>query len=388
MRKIIHCDCDCFFVAVEVRDNPALKGLPVAVGGATNRRGVISTCSYEARQFGVHSAMATATALCLCPQLVLLPHRFDAYKAASQAIRHIFLDYTDIIEPLSLDEAFLDITHSQKPAALSLKGSATLIAQEIRQRIEQEVGITASAGIAPNKFLAKVGSDWNKPNGQFVLTPDQVDDFVKTLPVRKIFGVGKVTGEKLKQLGVETCNDLQQYSLASLSERFGKFGQRLYELSRGIDERPVKVSRVRKSMSVEHTYSSDLTSLESCKASLPKLLSELNERLKKRPKDLAIGTPILKMKFTDFTRTTVEHAGHTLSLETLEALCEQAYERKKIPVRLLGVGVKLKSSDKLELNMDSNQSALKMKSIRAKQRGNKHSGQLDLFIDDDEQRME
>lgn len=377
MRKIIHCDCDCFFVAVEARDNPALKGLPIAVGGSTNRRGVISTCSYEARKFGVHSAMATATALRLCPQLILLPHRFDAYKEASLAIRRIFLDYTDIIEPLSFDEAFLDITNSQKPAAIALKGSATLIAQEIRQRIEQEVGITASAGIAPNKFLAKVGSDWNKPNGQFVLTPDEVDDFVNTLPVRKIFGVGKVTGKKLKNLGVETCGDLQAYSLEALSERFGKFGRRLYELARGIDDRPVKVSRVRKSMSVEHTYPTDLASLQECKNALPKLLDELHERLKKRPKETEIGTPVLKMKFTDFTRTTVEQAGSRLSLQTLEALCEQAYERKKIPVRLLGVGVKLNYADKDDMDKKktlSNQSP----ASRAK-RKSKNSRQLDLF---------
>ena len=199
-RKIIHCDCDCFYASVEIRDDPSLAGLPVAVGGSPERRGVITTCNYVAREYGVHSAMPSAHARRLCPGLVILPPDFDKYRAASRQIRQIFYDYTDLVEPLSLDEAFLDVS-----AASACHGSATLIARDIRRRVRAEVGITISAGVAPNKFLAKVASDWNKPDGDFVVLPEQVDAFVAALPVRRISGVGKATAERLSGMGVSIC---------------------------------------------------------------------------------------------------------------------------------------------------------------------------------------
>ena len=199
MRKIIHCDADCFFAAVEMRDDHSLVGRPLAIGGAVERRGVISTCNYEARAFGVRSAMATAMAKRLCPELLVLPHSMDKYKQASLQMRDIFQDYSSLVEPLSLDEAFIDVSHS-----LQCRGSATLMAQEIRQRVLEEVGITVSAGVAANKFLAKIASDWNKPNGLCVIPPNKTDRFVSQLPVDRLFGVGRVTADKLHQMGIQT----------------------------------------------------------------------------------------------------------------------------------------------------------------------------------------
>lgn len=226
MRKIIHVDMDCFFAAVEMRDNPALRDIPIAIGGSRVQRGVISTANYPARKFGVRSAMPTATALKLCPHLTLLPGRFDAYKEASNHIREIFSRYTSLIEPLSLDEAYLDVSDS-----VHCQGSATLMAQEIRETIHRELNLTASAGIAPVKFLAKIASDLNKPNGQFVIAPHQVAEFVKTLPLAKIPGVGKVSAAKLESMGLRTCADVQNSDLAMLLKRFGKFGRILWERS-------------------------------------------------------------------------------------------------------------------------------------------------------------
>ncbi|MGB1271405.1 MAG: DNA polymerase IV, partial [Endozoicomonas sp.] len=229
-RKIIHIDFDAFFASIEIRDNPRLSGRPVAVGGASDRRGVIATCNYEARRFGVHSAMASAQALRLCPELKIIPPRFSVYKEASEKAHAIFRKYTDFIEPLSLDEAYLDVSSTSL-----CQGSATLMADEIRQEIRDQLQVTVSAGVAPNKFLAKIASDWNKPDGLFVITPDQVDHFIFELPVRKIHGVGKVTAGKLHKKGIETCGQLRQYSLPELSRWFGSFGERLWELSRGMD---------------------------------------------------------------------------------------------------------------------------------------------------------
>ncbi|WP_409519272.1 DNA polymerase IV, partial [Pseudescherichia sp.] len=248
MRKIIHVDMDCFFAAVEMRDNPALRNIPIAIGGSRERRGVISTANYPARKFGVRSAMPTGMALKLCPHLTLLPGRFDAYKEASRHIQAIFSRYTSRIEPLSLDEAFLDVTDS-----VHCHGSATLMAQEIRQSIFNELQLTASAGVAPVKFLAKIASDLNKPNGQYVITPDEVPAFLKTLPLAKIPGVGKVSAAKLETLGLRTCEDVQKSDLAMLLKRFGKFGRVLWERSQGIDEREITGERLRKSVGVERT---------------------------------------------------------------------------------------------------------------------------------------
>ncbi len=218
MRKIIHVDMDCFFAAVEMRDDPSLRDIPLAIGGSADRRGVISTANYPARRYGVHSAMSTAMALKLCPHLKLLPGRMAAYKEASQHIREIFARYTPLIEPLSLDEAYLDVTDCSQ-----CNGSATLIAEQIRQTISDELNLTASAGIAPIKFLAKIASELNKPNGQYVITPAQVPAFLQQLPLSKIPGVGKVTAKRLEDVGLITCADVQQYDLVALLKRFGKF---------------------------------------------------------------------------------------------------------------------------------------------------------------------
>lgn len=335
-RKIIHCDCDCFFAAVEMRDDPSLATLPLAVGGSTDRRGVIATCNYLARQFGVRSAMATATALRLCPELKVVSGNMAKYKAVSQQIMQIFREYTDVIEPLSLDEAFLDVTHAD-----CCSGSATLIAKEIRQRVREEVGITISAGVAPNKFLAKIASDWNKPDGLFVIQPDQVNAFLAPLAVSKISGVGEKTAQRLQALGVETCADLQRKTRAELLERFGKFGQRLYELAQGIDERPVRVSRVRKSISIEHTYPRDLQDLESCLAQLPALMAELEARFEKHKQQGRITGAVVKVKFHDFVQTTAEHHLQQPQASHFRQLLIDAYSRGNRAVRLIGLGYRL-----------------------------------------------
>ena len=335
MRKIIHCDCDCFYAAVEMRDDPGLRGRPLAVGGRAETRGVIATCNYEARAFGVHSAMATARALQLCPQLILLPPDFERSRAASRPILAISRDYTALVEPLSLDEAYLDVTGVDR-----CRGSASLMAQEIRTRIRDEVGITASAGIAPNKFLAKVASDWNKPDGQFVVRPQDVDAFVAALPVKKIFGVGKVTAAKLNRLGVHTCGDLRAWSVADLTHAFGSFGASLYRLCRGIDERPVQPDRVRKSLSVETTYTPDLRDLDACRDALRALLEDFHRRFERARDRPPVHKAFVKVRFADFSRTTAECVASAPDEAVWLALLDEAHARKPLPVRLLGVGVR------------------------------------------------
>lgn len=341
-RKIIHVDADCFFAAIEMRDDPTLRNRPMAVGGDPGRRGVISTCNYQARAFGVHSAMASINAKRLCPELIIVPHSTGKYREASQVMRDIFFDYTDLVEPLSLDEAFLDVSDCSKH-----RGSATLIAEEIRQRIEAALSITVSAGVGPNKFIAKVASDWQKPNGLTVVTPAQVDDFTAQLPIKKVFGVGKVTAEKMHRVGVKTCGDLRRYSIFELSELFGSFGPRLHSLCRGDDERQVKPSRRRKSLSVEHTYESDLPSLEVCLGQLPDLFLQLKARLKKVDDDYRVVKAFAKIKFDDFSSTTVERAGTQAHLNDYQSLMEEAFDRGQRPVRLLGIGVRF-----VDLNED------------------------------------
>ncbi|TQV80146.1 DNA polymerase IV [Exilibacterium tricleocarpae] len=335
MRKIIHCDADCFYAAIEMRDDPNLRGRPLAVGGASDRRGVISTCNYEAREFGVRSAMASAHAKRLCPDLLIVPGNMEKYRQASREIREIFFDYTDLVEPLSLDEAFLDVSESQR-----CRGSATLMAQEIRRRVCEQLQITVSAGVAPNKFLAKIASDWHKPDGLTVITPGEVDQFVVKLPVDRIFGVGKVTAQKLKRMGVDTCGDLRQFSIFELTERFGAFGVRLYELCRGQDERQVKPSRRRKSLSVENTYAEDLPGLPQCLEKLPELFLELKGRLNRVDSDYRVVKAFVKLKFNDFTTTTLERVGTSARLHDYRELCEEAFARGDRPVRLLGLGVR------------------------------------------------
>lgn len=335
MRKIIHCDADCFFAAIEMRDDPSLRHRPIAVGGSSERRGVISTCNYEARRFGVRSAMASAYAKRLCPDLLIVPHRMDAYREASLQMRHVFYDFSDRVEPLSLDEAYLDVTDSEH-----CQGSATRIAEAIRQRVHEALGITVSAGVAPNKFLAKVASDWRKPDGLYVVTPDRVDDFVRALPVNRVPGVGRATAQRLAQMGVSTCGDLQRYDVFELSERFGAFGVRLHHLCHGRDERTVTVSRRRKSLSVEHTFAQDLPNVEHCLGQLPGLLQSLALRLRRVDGDYRVVKRFVKLKFDDFTTTTLERVGTEVSVRAFQALCEEAFARGARPVRLLGVGVR------------------------------------------------
>jgi DNA polymerase-4 len=337
MRKIIHCDFDCFYAAIEIRDKPEFKGKPLAVGGTPGNRGVIATCNYEARDYGIHSAMASAQALKKCPDLILIKGNMSKYREVSQQAHHIFKRYSSIIEPLSLDEAFIDVSESKL-----YKGSASLIAEAIRKDIQQELGITASAGIANNKFLAKIASDWKKPNGQYTVEPERVSEFMKTLPVSKIFGVGKVTQRKMLKQGIKTCADLQTYERNELIKLFGKFGHRLYELSRGIDERPVNTSRIRKSISVENTYAPDINSLEDCLKKLENLEQELFKRFEKIKNNYMCTGIYIKIKFSDFSQTTVEKTADNYQSEMAQALLKEALTRKELGVRLIGVGLKLK----------------------------------------------
>ncbi|HEY3983164.1 DNA polymerase IV [Cedecea sp.] len=338
MRKIIHVDMDCFFAAVEMRDNPALRDIPLAIGGSAQRRGVISTANYPARKYGVHSAMSTAMALKLCPHLTLLPGRFDAYKEASNHIREIFARYTPLIEPLSLDEAYLDVTRSEH-----CQGSATLIARDIRQAISDELNLTASAGIAPIKFLAKIASDLNKPNGQYVITPEQVPVFLQTLPLGKIPGVGKVTAAKLETIGLRTCADVQNADLAMLLKRFGKFGRVLWERSQGIDERQISSERQRKSVGVERTLAEDIHEWHECEEIIERLYPELERRLAKERADLRIARQGIKLKFNDFQLTTQEHVWPTLNKADLIATARKTWEERRggRGVRLVGLHVTL-----------------------------------------------
>lgn len=335
-RKIIHIDMDCFFAAVEVRENPNLKGKPVAVGGKPNTRAVVAACNYEARKFGVHSAMPMSRAYQKCPSLITTSVHMDLYKSVSKQIHRIFQQYTDLIEPLSLDEAYLDVTDCSQ-----CNGSATLIAKDIRQKIFDSQHLTASAGIAPNKFLAKVASDWNKPNGQKVIVPNKIDSFVKELPVNAISGVGKVTAKKMQALGLQTCEDLQKLSLERLKEYFGSFGDALYLYSRGIDNRPVKNHWIRKSLSVEDTFAKDLSTLNECLQKIPTIYTELLTRFDRaKNKQLLITKALfVKLRFDDFETTTIQMSGISPNEEAYRRLLAQAWQRGKRPVRLIGIGL-------------------------------------------------
>ncbi len=336
---------DCFFAAVEVRDQPTLRHQPVAVGGSPQQRGVICASNYEARRYGVFSAMSSAKALQLCPQLQLIAPNFAKYRHASQAIRQIFDVYTDQVEPLSLDEAYLDVTHTSH-----CQGSATWLATTIRQHIWREQQLTASAGIAPNKLLAKIASDWCKPNGQWVIAPSQVTEFIVQLPVHKLYGVGPATARKLAGLGIHTCRQLQAWPLSALIEHFGKFGEQLYGYGRGQDERPVKPERIRKSLSVEQTFTYDLPTLTACRQALIALYAELKERLQ-RHQITHITKQFVKIKFADWYQTTVESNSGELTYRLFEQLLISGYQRSNQPVRLLGMGVKL-GFEKMQLEFD------------------------------------
>src|SRR5437868_12298612 len=331
-RSIIHLDMDCFYAAIEVRDQPSLKGKPVGVGGARDRRGVLTTCNYEARKFGVRSAMPTFMTLQRCPNLIILPTRFDVYRKEAGVIREILFRFTPLVEPLSLDEAYLDVTdHPGAPGPL---------AQVIRGLIFRRTKLTASAGIGPNKLIAKIASDLKKPNGQFEVKPENVPAFMEKLPVRKLWGIGEVTGQKLEKLGITTCGDMRRLSRISLQEHFGKFGIELYDLCRGIDDRPVEPDRERKSLSTEETFSSDLTTLEQCDEKVAELFEELAAELAQKEPTRRMTKIFLKLKFSDFTRTTIERAGLGPNLGNYHLLLEEAFSRTGKKIRLIGIGVR------------------------------------------------
>jgi len=334
-RKIIHIDMDAFYASVEQMDNPELRGKPIAVGGSENR-GVVAAASYEARKFGVRSAISGVLAKKNCPELIFVKPRFERYKEISAKIHAIFRDYTDLIEPLSLDEAYLDVTQNKKG-----NPSASLLAQEIRNRIYNEVGITASAGISINKFVAKIASDYNKPNGQKTVTPDEVIPFLEELPIRKFYGVGKVTTEKMYQLGIFTGMDLKSKSLEFLEKHFGKSGGFYYNVVRGIHNSEVKSSRIAKSVAAEHTFDINLSSEIFMIEQLEQIAGVLEKRLKK--KNVSGKTVTLKIKYSDFTQQTRSKtmpyfiADKGLILETVKELLYQ--ERMKDSVRLLGISM-------------------------------------------------
>lgn len=331
-RKIIHVDMDCFYAAVEMREDPRLARVPLAVGGSS-RRGVVCTCNYRARRFGVRSAMPNFQALELCPDLVFVRPRFDLYEGIAADLRALFLSYTPLVEPLSLDEAYLDVTAAGRPA--------TEIAAEIRERIRREFRLPVSAGVAPNKLLAKIASDWRKPNGLFVIRPGQVERFLEDLPVRKLWGVGRRAEEKLGALGCRTCADLRRKTEAELCAEFGKFGSELYAQCRGIDGRAVKPSRIRKSLSNERTYPEPVVRPEDLDERIEELHEELAADLAGRPELRGkIAGPFVKVKFTDFTQTTLGRTGAAWDLATVRSLAREAFGRSNLPARLLGVGVR------------------------------------------------
>ncbi len=340
---------DAFYVSVEIRDNPNLEGKPVAVGGRSDRRGVLSTCNYIARQYGVSSAMPTSMALKKCPDLIVVPGRMEVYKKTSIIIRSVFNRFTDKIEPLSLDEAYLDVTD----CAL-YKGSATLIAQQIRQEIYDATGLTASAGIAPIKFLAKIASDQNKPNGQFTITPNEIGNFIDHMPLRKIPGVGKVTSAKLTELGLETGADIKTSNEAFLAQHFGKYGHALWNRCHGIDNREVEVTRVRKSIGVERTFDQDIqetTALYDVLSS--KLLPELTRRCTNNIKERRINKLGVKVKFKDFQLTTKEIKCDRIDERILQELLEEALVRGHgKSVRLLGVHIGLSDQEPEKNQLD------------------------------------
>ncbi len=335
-RKIIHIDMDAFFASVEQRDNPELRGKPVAVGGSA-ARGVVAAASYEARVFGVHSAMPSVTAKRRCPELVFVKPRFEVYRAVSQQIHAIFRRYTELIEPLSLDEAYLDVTGDSAGV-----GSATRVAQLIRQQIREETGLTASAGVSYNKFIAKIASDQNKPDGLFVVRPEQGAAFVAQLPIRRFYGVGPKTAEKMAGLGIHSGADLRDCEIEFLQRHFGSSASYLYNASRGVDQRAVKPDRIRKSIGAERTYGEDLTAEDALRNALDGIVDILWERVQKQP---ARGrTVTLKLKYRDFRQITRARSlpQPVVTRETLRTVGQELLG-EQIPValgvRLLGLTV-------------------------------------------------
>lgn len=328
---------DAFYASIEQRDNPVLKGKPVIVGGSPEQRGVVAAASYEARKFGIHSAMPTKRAMTLCGNLILLYPDFTKYVSVSKQLYNIYKDYTDLIEPVSLDEAYLDVTRNKKDIA-----TATEIAVLLKKRIKEELALTASAGVAPNKLLAKIASDEKKPDGLFVIKPHQIEYFVKDLEVRKLWGVGKVTQEKLQGMGVLTCGDLQQFSKDELMQAFGKFGNTLYLFARGIDERPVESRRIIKSAGAEITFPEDYLDIELIKEALFNQAKRVCDRLKR--KNIKGKTIVIKLKYSDFVQitrnSTIDH--FTDDFDEIYAVAERLLAKTEAgtrKIRLVGVSV-------------------------------------------------
>jgi DNA polymerase-4 len=341
-RRIVHVDLDAFYASVEQRDNPELRGKPVAVGGS-RERGVVAAASYEARRFGVHSAMPSVTARRKCPELIFVKPRFDVYREVSRQIRDIFYAYTPLVEPLSLDEAYLDVTENLKDIPY-----ATQVAREIRAKIWEETHLTASAGISFNKFLAKMVSDQNKPNGQFVITPEMAPAFVESLPVGKFHGIGPATARKMNELGIFTGLDLKAQSLDFLQERFGKAGTHYFWIARAVDHRPVQPDRLRKSIGAETTFGKDLESLEEMKAALQPIMDKVWRHCEQT--GVRGRTVTLKVKFSDFQQITRSRTfpGYVESQSGLDQasvdLLRQLFPLDK-SVRLLGVSLSALNTD-------------------------------------------
>ncbi|MGM0931860.1 MAG: DNA polymerase IV [Bacteroidota bacterium] len=341
-RKIIHIDMDAFYASVEQLDNPDLKGKAIAVGGSS-QRGVVAAASYEARKYGVKSAMSSVMAKRNCPHLIFIKPRFERYKEISQLIREIFLEYTDLVEPLSLDEAYLDVTENKKG-----NPSATLIAREIREKIKEKTGLNASAGISINKFIAKIASDFNKPNDQKTVNPEEVEEFLEALDIRKFHGVGKVTAKKMYLLGIFTGRDLKTKSLEYLTEKFGKSGAHYFNVVRGIHVSEVKPNRIRKSLGAERTFNENISSEIFMLERLENIAEEIERRLTKSK--VAGKTVTLKIKYSDFTLQTRSKtisyyiSNKELILEIAKELLYQ--EKMKNSVRLLGISLSNLNTDK------------------------------------------
>jgi DNA polymerase-4 len=342
MRKIIHIDMDAFFASVEQLDNPELRGKPVAVGGSGERH-VVAAASYEARKFGVRSAMPSVIAKRLCPQLIFVQHHFDRYGKVSSDVFEILRRYTDLVEPLSIDEAFLDVTVDKKNI-----GSATIIAKKIKDEIRKETGLTASAGISVNKFLAKIASDIKKPDGLFLIAPEDAEKFIEELPVEKFYGIGKVTAEKMHKLGIHKGSDLKKWELEALIRNFGKAGLFYYDIARGNDDRQVETESERKSLGTELTYEKDLTSRFEIIAELYKVEKELMERLNHA--ETTGRTITVKVKFSDFRQVTRSKTlqNYIRDFDTLHREVSEIRKAMKLEgtrIRLLGVSISNLESD-------------------------------------------
>jgi DNA polymerase-4 len=335
LRKIIHVDMDAFFASVEQRDEPAHRGKPLVVGGAPERRGVVAAASYEARKFGIHSAMPSRTAIQKCPHLIFVPPRFEVYQAISNQIREIFFRYTDLVEPLSLDEAYLDVTVNKRGLP-----SATLLAKEIKAQIQQETRLTASAGISINKFLAKTASGVNKPNGLFLIRPEDAERYVEKLAIEKFYGIGEVTAEKMRKLGVRTGADLKQFTEPELVKRFGKLGSFYFHIVRSRDDRAVEPNRIRRSLGAEESYPEDLVEREAIVAALDEVLQVLKRRVDRN--GVSGRTLTLKVKYANYQQVTRSRtqAAPIADLADLKQIALELLETTEVAqrhVRLLGV---------------------------------------------------